>query len=122
MVKIYEIIDCNGLRYIGSTTQKYLCQRLAGHRSNKNCSSSKLDLDNCHINLLEECDKSVRKVREQYWIDHLDCVNVFNANGLNKERRRIYNRDRFRYLYSWGGDLYCGYNNNLLQIDVNLFN
>jgi hypothetical protein len=119
MVKIYEIIDCNGLRYIGSTTQKYLCQRLAGHRSNKNCSSSKLDLDNCHINLLEECDKSVRKEREQYWLDKLKCINNRRSNGTDKERRRIYECNRQRYIVTWGGD--SRWNNNLLQIDVNLF-
>jgi predicted GIY-YIG superfamily endonuclease len=34
MLKIYRIVDnTNGNIYIGQTKQKYLCQRLAEHRS-----------------------------------------------------------------------------------------
>ena len=124
MAKIYEIVDCNELRYVGSTEQKYLSKRLSGHKgdkkSGKNCSSRKLDLDNCDINLLEECDVSVKKEREQYWMDKLDCVNYQRANGMDYDRNRKKCRDRQRYVRSWGGT-YNRYENNLLQIDVNLF-
>jgi len=122
MVKIYEIIDCNGLRYVGSTIQT-LAQRLWVHKADKKrgkgCMSIKLDLDNSVINLLEECDVSVRKERERHYINTLECVNQRRLNGKDLEKSRVYCRDRQRYVRSWGGDLYC--NNNLLCIDVNLF-
>ena len=78
MISIYKIEDINDLAYVGSTGQT-LNARLSGHRGDKKngryCSSSKLNLDNCIITLLEECSKEERKQREKYWINHLDTVN-----------------------------------------------
>lgn len=123
MNRIYEIVDCNGLRYVGRTART-LRRRLVRHINDKEkgkyYSSSKLDLDNCDINLLEVCDDSVKKEREQYWMDKLDCVNNIRANGMDYDRHRKKCRDRQRYVRSWGGN-YNRYENNLLQIDVNLF-
>ena len=63
MVKIYCIEDCDGLKYVGSTIQK-LNERLYHHRSHNQCTSRELNLYDCKIYLLEECDDNFRKVRE----------------------------------------------------------
>lgn len=147
MVKIYEIIDCNDLRYIGSTSQ-YLSTRLCKHRGDKKkghtISSSLLDLDNCVIKTLEECDENHRKEKESYWINKLECVNTnkltFNKKSYmnnvynrskrghqaqkdyyhrNKDKKNTYNSQLRKYKKTWGGD--TRYDNNLLLIDVNLF-
>jgi hypothetical protein len=130
MNRIYEIVDCNGLRYVGKTTLK-LTTRLSLHitdkKRGKKCSSRKLDLDNCDINLLEVCDDSVKKERERHYINTLECVNINKLNGYQSKKYREKNRESLRlkaqirnnFIKSWGG--YPQKNNNLLQIDVNLF-
>ncbi len=97
MVSIYLIEDLNDLKYIGSTTQR-LDKRLSGHRYSKKgggrcCSSSKLNLDNCIIIELEQCDLEQRKERERYWINNTDCVNQIKLNGLDKEKYREYKKE-----------------------------
>jgi hypothetical protein len=95
MYKIYCIKDINDLKYVGITKKK-LNRRLNQHRVDKNrshnVSSQKLDLDNCNIYLLEECDD---KKREQYWIDKIDCVNDRNATYDRKERDRQYSNQYY---------------------------
>ncbi len=95
MVSIYLIEDCNGLKYIGSTTQK-LKYRLSQHKQakkiSKYCSSSKLNLDDCSITELECCNKENRKEREKYWINKTDSVNVFKFNGLDKDKKKEYDK------------------------------
>jgi len=95
MIKIYNIIDKNGLRYIGKTKQKYLSNRLAQHRCakklNSDCSSRELDLDNCVIMLIEECSEERCKDREQFWINCLKCVNK-NDTTINYEKRKKYQK------------------------------
>ena len=142
MVKIYLIEDCNGLKYVGSTILK-LKYRLSKHRSNKKCSSRELNLDDCKIYTLEECDEENRKIREQYWIDHTECVNerntIFdkkeydkqrqksdkskeykkNYHQENREKKLEYQLNNYHYKNSWGGDPRS--NNNLLKIDLNIF-
>ena len=80
--QIYCIEDCNGLKYVGSTIQT-LKKRLIKHRSGKKTgryySSSELDLDNCKIYQLEECDDCDRRIKEQYWINRVDCVNIMGT-------------------------------------------
>jgi len=106
MVKIYCIEDNNGLKYIGSTKQKYLCRRLAEHKYKKDCSCKKLNMDNCKIFLLEECNEDDRLQREQYYINNTRCVNQLNTtsskernNELQRKRRRYYKFiQEFRYL------------------------
>ena len=97
-VKIYLIEDINDLRYVGSTNQKYLNSRFSQHKYHKKightCSSSKLNLDNATITLLEICEENERQERERYWVKKLGCVNdrlqlsVEVIENRNKERAR----------------------------------
>ncbi len=93
MVKIYCIEDINDLKYVGSTTQ-LLWQRMKGHKHDKyrgrNVTSSKLHLEHSIIYVLEECSQDVRKERERYWIDKIDCVNIIKLDFDEKEWRREY--------------------------------
>ena len=87
--KVYKIVcDTTGLIYVGSTTKKYLSQRLDGHRSkykgwkngnNKYTTSFKvLENDNYTIVLLElvNCNSNDElKARERFYIQSLVCVN-----------------------------------------------
>lgn len=88
MIKIYCIEDINNLKYIGSTKQKYLSSRLSEHKYKKDCSCSRLDLNNCRIYILEECDEKNRKLKEQFWIDKISCVNI-NNTIINKEKYNL---------------------------------
>ena len=93
MVQIYCIEDINDLKYVGRTTQT-LSRRMEKHRTSKKigkgcASSSKLDLANAIITLLEECSEEDSKSREQYWIDNTECVNQYRADGLDKEKIKL---------------------------------
>jgi hypothetical protein len=102
MEKIYLIEDINDLRYVGRTTQKLLRIRLSGHRNDKRrgnfCSSSKLNLGNCNISLLEECFTEEAREREMYWINKIDCVNHIippkteNVSYCKRDDRWIYKK------------------------------
>jgi len=130
--KIYCIEDINNLKYIGSTKQK-LNQRFSAHKKKNECSSKLLDLENCEIKVLEICDASHRTLREQYWINNTECINKNNCildNEKRKKRMRNYRKDNLprlneykknyrEYRKSWGGDERS--NNNLLLININLF-
>ena len=142
---IYCIEDINGLKYVGSTIltlERRLNNHIADKKRERGCSSCHLDLDNCKIYQLEECDISHRKQREKYWINNTDCVNIsrseYDRKKVNKkyreknkdkikkqrdENRLLFNENqktKRHYINSWGGD--PRYNNNFLNIDVNLFN
>ena len=131
MVKIYCIEDCNGLKYVGSTIQP-LNERLSHHKCKK-CSSRELNLDDCKIYTLEECDEENRNVKEQYWIDHTECVNerntIFNQKDYSKnynkywylkQKETNYYKQKKEYRNSWGGDPRYN-NNNLLKINLDIF-
>lgn len=137
MVSIYKITDCNGLCYVGSTKSN-VKKRLYNHCYHKRIgriyySSHKLDLDNCDIQVLETCNPEVRFEREQHYIDTIDCVNVKNCSGgrdpvkrslwrkkfNNKESSKKKNLDRYYWRVMWGENQRD--TNNLLKIDVNLF-
>tara|TARA_R110000803_G_C11796211_1_gene298749 strand:- start:33 stop:479 length:447 start_codon:yes stop_codon:yes gene_type:complete len=99
-MKIYNIIDKNGLRYVGKT-KSTLGKRLSGHKSDAKrdrfCSSDQLDLDNCIILLIEECSKEKSNEREHFWINKLKCVNKYKGNFNEKEwykgeKRRQYTK------------------------------
>ena len=96
MYKIYCIEDINDLKYVGKTKQN-LSDRFHKHksdyRSGKNCSSCKLNLYNCIIYPLEECEEDLVKEKEQYWIDNIDCVNKINA--IRKITIQEYNKQYF---------------------------
>ena len=131
MATIYCIEDINGLKYVGSTIQK-LHRRLLYHKIDKpRTSSSKLDINNSKIYELEKCELSKKKERERYWINKIECVNIYKLNYNEREYKKHYNyinREKakkisnlsYHYKASWGGDKRS--NNNLLEIDVDLFN
>lgn len=87
LYKIYVIkslLSENSKCYVGSTTQKYLTQRLAVHkyhhkRNLKTTTSHNLfelyNKDNCKIFLLAETDADNVKELERYFINNLDTVN-----------------------------------------------
>ena len=83
----------------GGVAVRYLRTRLTEHRYKKNkglsCSSSKLNLYNCIIIPLEECDDKDRHEREKYWINKLDCVNTLKLNGrnTNENYKRYYHKN-----------------------------
>ena len=90
--KIYKVVDSTYSDfYIGSTTQHFLCNRMASHRINykywrdgKYANSSvfklfeKYGLENCKIELVElyPC-KNIDELRQRegYWIKREPCIN-----------------------------------------------
>ena len=120
---IYCIEDINGKKYVGSTNQK-LNDRLSQHRydrkRNKYLSSKILDLDNCKIYSLEECEKEESHDRERYWLNHTECVNKNNLNFSNDGYEKTVRKAMRSYRSSWGGEYRT--HNNLLLIDPNIFN
>ena len=111
--KIYKIIG-GDMCYFGSTTQKYLSQRLAVHKYHKklvlngnnklNCSSHQiLDFPDCQITLVElfPCQSKDELIaRERYWIENNQCINKVipgrtrqEYREQNREHRLEYNRE-----------------------------
>lgn len=99
--KIYKIV-CNktNLIYIGSTAEKYLSNRLKGHRRNyklhlegkKNIASSYKILENndYYIELLElfPCgSKDELLVRERYYFELLECINKVKPQITEDEEK-----------------------------------
>ena len=105
--KIYKIVDnTNNNIYVGSTTKKYLSQRLDKHRGDykqylKNkysyvTSYKILENNDYDIVLLElvNCEtKDELHKRERYFIETLDCVNKIIPGRTHKEYREA-NRDK----------------------------
>ena len=102
--KIYKIV-CNvtGLCYIGSTTQRLLCQRLLQHIRDYNkwkrgkhnfiTSFKILENGNYEIILLDECPcetKDQLHKKERYWIGQNECVNRNIPSRTNQERHKVY--------------------------------
>jgi len=127
MYRIYLLKDINGFEYVGRTKQTFT-DRLSKHRYKKKIgdylSSHKLDLYNCEMILLEECDDSLAPEREQYWMDQYpNRVNSNNAiitEDRRTDRYKKANKKRCKYQNSWGGRIDKN-NNSLLKIDPNLF-
>ena len=135
MLKIYRIVDnTNGNIYIGKTKKKYLCQRLAQHKydyknNEKACMSRDIIKNGDYkIELIEETDDDTR---ERYWVENSECINKQIPGRTKKESNKEWyenNREKNKqnckqyhnYIKSMGGDPRS--NNNLLKIDVNLFN
>eukprot|EP01050_Picozoa_sp_SAG11_P031786 SAG11_NODE_10028_length_861_cov_30.934383_2_plen_208_part_00 len=102
--KIYKIV-CNitGLVYVGSTTRKYLSQRLVLHKCNYQRYIQKkstsyytsfkiLENNDYDIILLESviCDnKDELHKRERYYIETFDCVNKCIPGRTKQERYQI---------------------------------
>ena len=128
-------------KYVGSTAET-LNRRLSNHKADKklhrNTSSRELDLLNCSIKTIDMCDENNRIKKEKYWINKLDSVNKKRYVYDKVEYMKQYNIDNKDYLKkiksiretnvknwrnSWGGNWRRGNDlNNLLLIDVNLFN
>ena len=94
MEKIYLIEDINGLKYVGRT-KLTLNMRLRKHKSNKkrgaNCSSKKLDLNNCEMNCLDIADSPEEAHElEKFYINSIDCVNYHKYNFDQKENKKEY--------------------------------
>ncbi len=88
--KIYKIVcsETNQV-YYGSTTQKYLCNRLAGHKYKKQ--STMKNFVDMKIYLVENysCNsKSELEDRENYYIKNFECVNQRQAPSISIIRRR----------------------------------
>ena len=92
--KIYKITG-GGLTYFGSTTQKYLSQRMTKHRHSSNTSSSReiIKFPDCQITLIESfpCNsKDELRARERYYIENNECVNKCIPGRTPQESRRNY--------------------------------
>ncbi|NDD86081.1 hypothetical protein EB118_26265 [bacterium] len=102
--KIYKIVSNtdDDICYIGSTTKKYLCQRMENHRNGyklwkrgdkvSNTSShilfDKYGIANCRIELIEifPCNsKDELTKQEGKWIRNLNCVNRYIAGRTGFE-------------------------------------
>ena len=94
--KIYEIICLTtGLRYIGSTTERFLSRRLATHVRDCKvrehpCTAVKIiEGKNYKINLLEKypCNNITElTIKEHAYMKNLDCVNKQRGLGRNIEK------------------------------------
>ena len=108
--KVYKIWSTQGDKiYVGSTTKKYLSQRMDKHRSDYKrwkdgkdhmITSFKLfeeyGLENCFIELLEtkECDSKDELLKiEGKYIRELECVNRCISGRSRKEQFQQYYKD-----------------------------
>ena len=98
--KVYELV-CNktGKKYIGSTCEELLSQRLANHRNNfkryKNDKKQKyttsyiiLEGNDYYINLLEKVNATCKDellARERHYINTIECVNKQKPLRTGKE-------------------------------------
>ena len=101
MIIIYLITDKDGLKYVGSTCD--LNRRISVHKcsfkkGDYRCSSSKLDLTNFKVDILDYCESHERKKVEGKWINKIDCVNSQKNNYDDLE----YKRHRNKWIQSWG--------------------
>jgi hypothetical protein len=95
--KIYKIVcRVTNLGYIGSTTQKYLSDRLKGHvykfktKTSSYTSFKVLEGGDYYIELLElfPCNsKDELLVRERYYFDVIDCVNKLRPKTTVEEKK-----------------------------------
>ena len=117
--KIYKIEPIceyeEGEIYIGSTCEKYLSNRMAGHRANykrwlngtekTKCKAydlfDKYGIDNCQILLLEMINVKSKEellAKESYYIRNLKCVNITIPDRTPKEWHHDYyqkNKENF---------------------------
>jgi hypothetical protein len=102
--KIYKIYsDQTDKVYIGSTKQP-LWKRFSVHKSeakrtDKKCTSRVLlnEFTDCRINLIENCSKENKVVRERYWIEHYGerAVNG-NLPGRSQKERTHQHADEIK--------------------------
>jgi len=130
MYKIYQIINIDGERYIGSTKNE-LNHRYNLHKGNNKLkkktgwTTAEKVMGKPHtIVLIENTTKERVLERERYWIETLNnVVNKFRPYITEEEKvqeHRQRSKDLRKYQETWGGQLRA-YNNCLLRIDVKLF-
>ena len=98
--KIYVIRSPNTEKiYIGSTNEKYLCDRMYHHRSIKNSCSSKqiIEKGNAYIELLENYkyttkDEMKRREGELIRLNKENCINKYMA-GRTYEEYNIFRKE-----------------------------
>ena len=93
--KIYKIIcDETNLTYYGSTTKKYLCQRMSAHKhdAKKGKSTGISGMTNPKIYLVEkfpcDCKEELFK-RERFYIENNECCNKQIPSRTKKEYKEI---------------------------------
>ena len=93
--KIYRIIcEETGRQYIGSTCST-LTKRLSNHKQSKGCSCK--DFINPKIILIEDypCErKDQLLMRERYWMENLECVNI-RRSIISEEERKINHQNKY---------------------------
>ena len=142
--RIYMIVGSEHEQvYIGSTTLS-LAERFTRHKSlNSKCTSKKLINDKeVGIYLIEERefeDKNALRWRERYWWEMYDTINKERPiatlqehkelskiwmDNISEEKKKLYKqneKNRHKYQCTWGGWNNPS-NNNLLRIDIDIFN
>ena len=134
MYKIYQIINIDGQRYVGSTKQK-MQRRYNEHITDMNnpnvkrkCKSTIVLSKPNTILFIENTTKEQVLHRERYWIERLSNVVNKGRPVITKQERKIYYRnwrqERKKYERTWGepiDKLHRDTPNNLLLIDPKLF-
>ena len=95
---VYIIKNGDCTPYIGSTTQD-LRERYWHHKSHKTCTSHVLfEMDTePTIEVLEECDTNNLRIRERYWIENTECINIKVPGRTWRERRA---NDKYKEKYN----------------------
>ena len=106
---IYLLEDINDNRYIGSTGEKRLEDRLSTHKRDerdykfgkkKKCSSMYLNLHNCVIIPLMKVnnDKKTRNKWESHFINNVypECINIYRLPEPSEYRKQYYQNNRER--------------------------
>jgi len=130
MYKIYQIINIDGERYVGSTKNS-LKHRYSRHKANNKLknktgwTTAEGMMEKPHtIVLIENTTEERVKQRERYWIETLsNVVNHFRPYRSEEERvqeKRQWSKDIRKYQESWGGQLRAN-NNCLLRINPSIF-
>jgi len=105
MTQIYKIKDnTTGECYIGST-RRCIRRRFLEHiresniESHRKCSSHKIIKNNNYsVELLEECKEEDRYIREQFYIDKFESVNI---NGATKKAYKNEHQKYKEYKNQW---------------------
>ena len=130
--KIYKIIsnETDDI-YIGSTSQKYLCNRLVQHKQDYKrylggkfgyiSSIEILKYSDAKIILLQaypECkSKEEQRMREQEWLDKLECVNNQRAYRTEEYKKEYYKGNANNY-YKNNKDEILKRKNSKIECDV----
>ena len=140
MYSVYQLKDnTNNNIYIGQTKQG-LSTRISKHKTDfktiQHCSSRLILVNNDYTFKLIQADMNEKEatILERHLIRNTDnCINKIKYDLLDKDKydklyylknqnKRVeYQKNRHKYISSWGGDLRSNLNNNLLKIDPYLF-